>query len=594
MRQTRCGLLLLMICLSPTLAIGQVFDEKFDHWPVDHRIRGQIIVAGKLSDPAQLQLTFRRLKFPALLMFDKGTSPDIIAAYRSALNLESAADEKKRAAQDAKQDKTKASETSDTDKARVVLLDQPADAVANIDAADQFVLWHSDTPLNSTTRKTLLAQRDAFAGIIDRGATLMVVGTPVELLARYSYENKETPRDEIAGMNLIPDTIVETHFTPTSAAESRLLSALAMQPRCVGIGLEDDTTLFLSGRLMGVTGTGNASFYLMANGREPVQTKTIGQRTSRRQSAANWLVDLTQWRRQAIDRTLPVFPPAEPPTPRVKNGTLVIVGGGGTPKGLMQQIVDLAGGPEKARMVYIPCSSEEAVSERQSTVRMWQRMGVQHATYLHTKDRNRANSDEEFLAPLKDATGLWFGGGRQWNFSDSYYGTKAHKLMKDVLRRGGVIGGSSAGASIQARYLARATPIENFDIMAPGYERGGLGFIGGVAIDQHFSQRRRQRDMTQLVNKYPQLLGIGIDEATAIIVKQSKASVVGRGRVHFYDRNLPVYPDRPDYIALPAGSAYDLAERKVLLDSSEESESEKPAAKAKKTEDKNVPAGASR
>ena len=137
--------------------------------------------------------------------------------------------------------------------------------------------------------------------------------------------------------------------------------------------------------------------------------------------------------------------------------------------------------------------------------------------------------------------------------------------MKDVLKRGGVIAGSSAGASIQAEYLARATPIENFDIMAAGYERGGLGFIVGVAIDQHFSQRGRQKDMAKLVDCYPQLLGIGLDEATAIIVQKSTAEIVGRGKVFFYDRSQTAADD-VDYVALPAGSSYNLATRTVLID----------------------------
>jgi len=195
---------------------------------------------------------------------------------------------------------------------------------------------------------------------------------------------------------------------------------------------------------------------------------------------------------------------------------------------------------------------------------MWERMGVASATMLHTKDRNQANSDEEFLAPLRKATGLWFGGGRQWNFSDSYYGTEAHKLMKEVLHRGGVIGGSSAGASIQGRFLARATPIGNSNILAPGYERGGLGFLSGVAIDQHFSQRGRQKDMTGLVEKYPQMLGIGIDESTAIVVRKSRAEVVGSGKVFFYDRNKPVEKGKPDYTAIPDGGVYDLLKREVI------------------------------
>ena len=190
--------------------------------------------------------------------------------------------------------------------------------------------------------------------------------------------------------------------------------------------------------------------------------------------------------------------------------------------------------------------------------------GVASTTLFHTKDRNKANTDEEFLEPLKKATGIMFGGGRQWNFADSYYGNKAHRLMKEVLHRGGVISGSSAGASIQARYLARANPLANFDIMADGYEQAGLGFIAGVAIDQHFSQRGRQKDMTQLVNRYPQMLGIGLDEQTAIVVQKSIATVVGNGKVHFYDRNKPVVPGQADYDAYEAGSQYDLANRTVV------------------------------
>ena len=232
------------------------------------------------------------------------------------------------------------------------------------------------------------------------------------------------------------------------------------------------------------------------------------------------------------------------------------------PKDLMKQMVEMAGGKE-ARMVFVPCTDRDEVSGSQRLLATWKAMGVASADVIHTKDRNKANSDEKFLEPLKNATGIWFGGGRQWNFSDSYYGTKAHKLMKDVLNRGGVIGGSSAGASIQGRYLARANPLANFDIMAPGYERG-LGFLAGVAIDQHFTQRRRQKDMSSLVDRYPQLLGIGLDEATAIIVRGSEAEVIGRGNVYFYDRNQPVIPGEPDFIKLGAGKAFDLEKRSVI------------------------------
>jgi cyanophycinase len=170
---------------------------------------------------------------------------------------------------------------------------------------------------------------------------------------------------------------------------------------------------------------------------------------------------------------------------------------------------------------------------------------------------------KEFLDALKEATGIWFGGGRQWRFVDAYEGTKALPLMFDVLRKGGVIGGSSAGATIQGEYLCRGGVFTNFDIAYEGYEHG-LGFLPGVAIDQHFSQRKRHKDMTTLMKLYPQLLGIGIDESTAIVVRGQTADVVGRGKVHFYDALRPAEAGKPDYVALGDGERYDLKERKVL------------------------------
>jgi cyanophycinase len=135
--------------------------------------------------------------------------------------------------------------------------------------------------------------------------------------------------------------------------------------------------------------------------------------------------------------------------------------------------------------------------------------------------------------------------------------------MHEVLARGGVIMGSSAGASIQADYLARANPLGNRDIIAEGYERG-LGFIKGVAIDQHFAQRKRFKDMSLLVARYPQLLGIGIDEGTALIVEGEVGRVTGSGSVHFYDRRKPVIKGEPDYESVRGGGSYQMAKRLIL------------------------------
>ena len=131
---------------------------------------------------------------------------------------------------------------------------------------------------------------------------------------------------------------------------------------------------------------------------------------------------------------------------------------------------------------------------------------------LHTRDRRTAD-DPAFSELLTTAGGVWFGGGRQWRFVDAYEGTLTERRFHEVLARGGAVGGSSAGASIQGEYMPRGHPLGNTVVAAEGYERG-FGFLPGVAVDQHFFARKRTADMTGLMKLYPHILGVGIDIVT--------------------------------------------------------------------------------
>jgi cyanophycinase-like exopeptidase len=97
---------------------------------------------------------------------------------------------------------------------------------------------------------------------------------------------------------------------------------------------------------------------------------------------------------------------------------------------------------------------------------------------------------------------------------------------------------------------------------AEGYEKG-FGFLPGCAVDQHFFARKRTGDMTGLMKKYPQYLGIGIDESTAIVVTGSTAEVIGKSKVAFYDTTSPGF--FTDYEALTAGEKYDLKKRVKIV-----------------------------
>ena len=111
--------------------------------------------------------------------------------------------------------------------------------------------------------------------------------------------------------------------------------------------------------------------------------------------------------------------------------------------------------------------------------------------------------------------------------------------------------------------MPRGDPLGNLNIIAEGYERG-LGLLCGVAIDQHFTQRKRHADMTLLMKTFPQLLGIGLDESTALVVQKSTGEVVGVNQVHFYDYRQPPEDSDKDYISLSAGQRYDLKARTVV------------------------------
>lgn len=541
---------------APTMA------ERFDHWPLQTAIAGRILAAADVPDQDVLQSaigTFQPQDRVQIVLVGQVAEPAIDVlnrVFKQAIKEEA--------------------------QLKIETFPSAADAVAAVRAALQnssvcCVVYGKAAAQD--VRRSWMQCQSQLQNYVQANNTLLLFGDVIHDLGIISLADfADAAPQSSDGLNLFPDVIMQplaanaSSESPASDLDAKLQAELTSRllaadsvGRRVGLRLTADAVVELNRRRLRVHGSGTLTVLLPCSD-GPMQQQTILQQTSRRQSPDEFLIDLTQWRRMARDQTLPAFPPAERQTPLIENGTLLIVGGGGMPENLMQRMIELAGGAQQARLVYIPCSEERTLPRRQAMVEFWKKAGVQQASVLHTKDRLQAQNDAEFLEPLRTATGIWFGGGRQWNFADSYYGTTAHQLMQDVLKRGGVIGGSSAGASIQGEYLARATPILNVQIMAPGYERGGLGFLKGVAIDQHFSQRARQKDLSQLVQRYPQLLGIGIDEGTALVVQQSQATVVGKGQVWFYQQPLESDAEQPEFIALPEGSRYNLATRQPITD----------------------------
>jgi cyanophycinase len=260
----------------------------------------------------------------------------------------------------------------------------------------------------------------------------------------------------------------------------------------------------------------------------------------------------------------------DPPEYGPPTGTLVIAGGGaldGT--GIMEKFIELAGGAG-ASFVIVPTAagnrnpdgSVRAYNEEE-IIAPWVKRGIRNVRMLHTHDPKVADT-EVFAAVLRTADAVWFGGGRQWNIVDSYMNTLTYKEFHKVLARGGVIGGSSAGATIQGDYLVRGAIAGPQVMMTPEKEHErGFRFLRRSAIDQHINTRNRWDDLIPVIRNMPELLGIGLSEGTAIIVAGDRLEVIGTWKVAVHDNTRLYQPWEKPYFVLSAGDIYNMKTRKI-------------------------------
>jgi cyanophycinase len=265
--------------------------------------------------------------------------------------------------------------------------------------------------------------------------------------------------------------------------------------------------------------------------------------------------------RQTVDAA-PEYGPAK--------GTLVIVGGGNlNGSGINEKFIELAGGKEK-NFVIVPTAGgnrnqqgELIKYEEERIIAPWIRLGVKNVKMLHTHDPKVADT-EEFAKVLRTADAVWFNGGRQWNIVDSYVNTLTYREFHKVLERGGVIGGSSAGATIQGEYLVRGdTSGPDVMMTAEPNHQEAFKFLRKVAIDQHINTRNRWDHLIPVIQKYPQLLGIGLSESTAIIVKGDRFEVMGAWKVAVHDNTRLYQPWEKPYFVLSTGDVYNMKTRRI-------------------------------
>jgi cyanophycinase len=259
-------------------------------------------------------------------------------------------------------------------------------------------------------------------------------------------------------------------------------------------------------------------------------------------------------------------------------GHLVIIGGGSRTEQIMATFIRLAGGA-RAQMVVFPMASAYAAEVGPEQAQELKKLGAGAAIVMNIT-RQQADTDS-VLQLLNGVTGVFFSGGDQSRLTAALKGTKVEAWLHQFYARGGVISGTSAGAAVMSQIMItgdQRRPVADSSFNTIEAEnlvtRAGFGFIDDAIIDQHFVRRRRHNRLISLVLENPKLLGIGIDESTAIWVKPDQTfEVVGAGPVLVVDAaKAQVKRDGGDYglraremrlHVLRNGAIYDLRKRKV-------------------------------
>jgi len=252
------------------------------------------------------------------------------------------------------------------------------------------------------------------------------------------------------------------------------------------------------------------------------------------------------------------------------------VGGGTQPDELVRHFVDLAGGPGKARIAILPMATSDAVATGAEKEVQLDSLGAD--SFVLNFPRQRAD-DDSLVRKLSTVTGVWFPGGDQSPLAAALRGSAALRAIQARYRAGAVIAGTSAGAAVMSDSMitgnqfwpGNPTPTDsgNFSRIARNAIEivPGLGFIHNAIIDQHFIRRQRENRLFSVVLERPTLLGVGIDEGTALqVTPDGKWMVLGRSAIMILDARgskvtssvQPILGAANVRISvLPAGSTYD-------------------------------------
>lgn len=218
------------------------------------------------------------------------------------------------------------------------------------------------------------------------------------------------------------------------------------------------------------------------------------------------------------------------------SGSLVLIGGACEARGeALGSFLSLSQAYDGGRIVALTTASVDPSSSAREWMNAFAEAGAENVTIPVVDSRDRAQ-DRKVAAMIRGADGIFLGGGDQVHLVATIGGSRVERALRDAYADGAVIGGTSAGAAALTETILAGGEPDEYGQMIDLHLGPGFGMLGFRAvIDTHFAQRRRLQRLFMVVAQNPELMGLGIDEDTAIVIHGHLGEVTGRGSVTFVD-----------------------------------------------------------
>ncbi|HUQ69991.1 MAG TPA: cyanophycinase [Planctomycetaceae bacterium] len=391
-------------------------------------------------------------------------------------------------------------------------------------------------------------------GVLRRGGVIGGTSAGAAIMSRVMITGGRTDPNLGDGLGFLPGTIIDQHFLKRNR-QPRLMAALQQRPGHVGIGIDESTAVVVRRNSLEVIGNSEAALCLAESHNRPAMVQPI---------KSGETLDLETWRLAATARArFGSYAQAEQrPAPNLRQGAVVITSGQ-APKEAVAEFLAAAGGKD-ARVVLVSQTSEGNATSRQQLAADFRSAGAENVTVCE------ANSLDELLDPtvselLAAASGVWLVGDHEQQFLDLVLHSPLRQMVNDVLDRGGAIGGSLAAARLQGDGIIRRKPADDEQsLMAEAYECG-LGLLTGMVIDDQDDPEPEDSTMaTALRERFPNCVGVGLKDSSAVVVRGHTLQVVGSNPVSVRGRSSQPDEAKSSYELVQVGQMYDLRARRVM------------------------------